>query len=133
MGWVHQPPLVLLGVKNLPADVKEAGSIPGSGRSPGREHGNQLQHCCLESPMDRAAWPGYSPRDRKELYTTEEAEHTHMPWVHQEMSFFFLFYKTHISRELCVMNKVYQSNPNHFIVNIFPLKWERICHQSQLF
>ena len=64
--------------KNLPADLREAGSIPGSGRSPGREHGNQLQHFCLENPMERAAWPGCSPWDRKELYTTEEAEHTHM-------------------------------------------------------
>ena len=101
MEWVHQPSQMLLVVKNLPADVREAGSIPGSGRSPGREHGNQLQHFCLENPMERAAWPGYSPRDRKELYTTEEAEHTHMQWVHQEMSFVFYFTKS-IIQENCV-------------------------------
>ena len=28
----------------------------GSGRSPGGEHGNPLQHSCLENPMDRGAW-----------------------------------------------------------------------------
>ena len=30
--------------------------IPGSGRSPGGEHGNSLQHSCLENPMDRGVW-----------------------------------------------------------------------------
>ena len=32
-----------------------AGSIPGSGRSPGGGHGNPLQCSCLEDPMDRGA------------------------------------------------------------------------------
>ena len=30
--------------------VKDAGSIPGSGRSHGRWHGNPLQYSCLENP-----------------------------------------------------------------------------------
>ena len=29
------------------------GSIPGSGKSPGVEHGHPLQYSCLETPMDR--------------------------------------------------------------------------------
>ena len=37
-------------------DVGDAGSIPGSGRSPGEEHGSPLQSSCLENPMDRGAW-----------------------------------------------------------------------------
>ena len=37
-------------------DVDE-GSIPGSGRSPGRGHGNPFQYSCLENPVDRGAWP----------------------------------------------------------------------------
>ena len=43
-----------LVVKNLPAnagDIRDAGSIPGSGRSPGGGHGNPLQYSCLENPM----------------------------------------------------------------------------------
>ena len=32
------------------------GSIPGSGRSPGRGHGKPLQYSCLENPIDRRAW-----------------------------------------------------------------------------
>ena len=34
-------------------DIRDMGSIPGSGRSPGGGHGNPLQYSCLESPMDR--------------------------------------------------------------------------------
>ena len=47
------------GKKNLPAiagDIRDVGSIPGSGRSPGEGHGNPLQYPCLENPMDRGAW-----------------------------------------------------------------------------
>ena len=46
-------------VKNPPAsagDVKDAGSIPGLGRSPGGGSGNPLQYSSLENPMDRGAW-----------------------------------------------------------------------------
>ena len=45
--------------KELPAsvgDVRDASSIPGSGRSPGEGNGNPLQHSCLENSMDRGAW-----------------------------------------------------------------------------
>ena len=34
-------------------DVRDVGSIPGSGRAPGGGHGNPLQYSCLENPMDR--------------------------------------------------------------------------------
>ena len=46
-------------VKNPPANagrVKDTGSIPGLGRSPGGGHGNLLQCSCLENSMDRGAW-----------------------------------------------------------------------------
>ena len=36
--------------------LRGAGSIPGSGRSPGGGHSNPLQYSCLESPGDRGAW-----------------------------------------------------------------------------
>ena len=36
-------------------DVRDAGSIPGSGRSLGGRPGNALQSSCLENPMDRGA------------------------------------------------------------------------------
>ena len=37
-------------------NVGDLGSMPGLGRSPGGEHGNQLQYSYLENPMDRGAW-----------------------------------------------------------------------------
>ena len=46
-------------VKNSPAnagDIRDAGLIYGSGRSPGGRHGNPLQYSCLKNPMDREAW-----------------------------------------------------------------------------
>ena len=45
-------------VTNLPANAGDAGSIRGSGRSPGGGNGNRLQYSCLEKPMDREAWRG---------------------------------------------------------------------------
>ena len=45
-------------VKNPPAnagDAGDAGSIPGSGRSPGEGNGNPLQYSCLKNSMDRGA------------------------------------------------------------------------------
>ena len=51
--------LVVLVVKNPPAnagDIRDVGSIPGPGRSPGGVHGNPLQYSCLEKPMNREVW-----------------------------------------------------------------------------
>ena len=41
-------------VKNN-ANVRDAGSIPESEKSPGGRQGNPLQYCCLENLMDRGA------------------------------------------------------------------------------
>ena len=56
-------------VKNLPANARDVGSIPGSGRSPGEGNGNPLQFSCLENPMDGGAWLVHG--SRKEWDTTE--------------------------------------------------------------
>ena len=37
-------------------DQRDAGFIPGSGRSPGEGHGNPLQYSYLENPMGSRAW-----------------------------------------------------------------------------
>ena len=68
-------------VKNLPAnagDIRGADSVPGPGGSPGGGHGNPLQYSCLENPMDRGAWGGYSPWGRKKWDMTEVTWHTHI-------------------------------------------------------
>ena len=55
-------------VKNLPANAgyaKDAGLIPGSGRSPGVGNGNQLQYAHLENSMGRGAWQAIVHRAAK--------------------------------------------------------------------
>ena len=50
---------MVLVVKNMltsAGDIRDMGSIPGSGRSPGGRHGNPLQYSCLENPMGRGTW-----------------------------------------------------------------------------
>ena len=43
-------------IKNLPANIGDTGSTPGSGRSPGERNSSPLQYSCLENPLDREAW-----------------------------------------------------------------------------
>ena len=54
-------------IKNPAASAGDAGSIPGSRRSPGGRNGNPLQYSCLESAMNRQVWQAY-----KELDTTDQ-------------------------------------------------------------
>ena len=66
-------------VKNLPVsagDKRDMRSIPGSGRFPGRGHGNPLQYSCLENPRGQRSLAGYSPWGREESDMTEATSHT---------------------------------------------------------
>ena len=72
------PGFVAVVVNNSPANaggIRDAGSIPGSGRSPGGWQGNPLQYFCLENPTDRGAWWA-TVHSVTELDTTEETWHT---------------------------------------------------------
>ena len=60
---LNSPNAPLLGkelvVKNPSAnagDTRDAGSIPGSRRSPAAGNGNPPHYSCLKNPMDRGAW-----------------------------------------------------------------------------
>ena len=45
------------GVNNLSMqETRDAGLIPGSGRSPGEGNGNPLQYSYLGNPINRGAW-----------------------------------------------------------------------------
>ena len=73
--WASQVALV---VKNLPAntgDIRDAASIPGSGRYPGGGHGNPLHYSCLENPKNRGVWRAAVHRVTQ-LDTTEVTQHT---------------------------------------------------------
>ena len=72
--------------KNPPAnagELRDAGSIRKSGRSPGGGHGNPLQYSCLENPKDRGAWRATvhgAARSRTQL-----SMHAPTPWLIKEM------------------------------------------------
>ena len=70
-------------VKNLPANVGDLGSIPGSGRSPEEGSGNPLQYSCHEI-MDRGAWLA-TVHGPKELDMTEHTHTQHSPFVLEGM------------------------------------------------
>ena len=56
---LNQISQMALVVKNQPAkagDIRDAGSIPGSERSPGGERDNPVQYSCLENPRDIGPW-----------------------------------------------------------------------------
>ena len=50
--WASQEVLVVKNPSANAGDIRDAGSIPGSGRSPGGEHGNPLQHF----PGQKSPW-----------------------------------------------------------------------------
>ena len=62
-------------VKNSPAnagDIRNAGSIPGSGG-----HGNPLQYACLENPYAQKSLEGYSPGVAKSWTQLRDLAHSH--------------------------------------------------------
>ena len=57
-------------VKNPPAnagELRDAGSIPGSGIYPGGRHGNPLHYSFLGNPMEKRAWWATDQRVPKSL------------------------------------------------------------------
>ena len=74
--------LVALVVKNLPAnagDLRDAGSIPGSGRPSGVGDGKPVQYSCLEKPTDREAWQDMAHRAAKSQTQPKQlGMHVHM-------------------------------------------------------
>ena len=69
-----------LVVKNPPANagnMRDLGSIPGLGRSPGGGHDNPLHYSCLENPMDRGAWRGTAHWAAESDMTEQLSRHTH--------------------------------------------------------
>ena len=75
--------------KEFAYNAGDSGSIPGSGRSPGGDHGNPLQYSCLENPHGQRSVASYSPWGCKDLDMTEQlniAQHgTIMIGIYEEM------------------------------------------------
>ena len=70
-----QVALVVKNPLNIAGDIRDEGSISGSGRSPGEGHGNPPKYSCLENPMDTGAWRATVHRI-SESGTTEATYHS---------------------------------------------------------
>ena len=70
MGLVALQGMVVKNPAASAGDIRDAGLIPGSGRSPGGELGNPLLYSCLENPTDRGSWSA-TVRSVAESDTTE--------------------------------------------------------------
>ena len=71
-------------------DMRDAGSIPGLGRSAGGGYGNTFQDSCLENPMDRGTGWTTLHRVTKSRTRLSNSAHTHIT----HSIFFFSFHKT---------------------------------------
>ena len=81
-------------VKNLPADARDTGSIPGSARSPGEGNGNPLQYSCLENPMDRGAcWATVQAARKGVRHDLATKHHQH---IHPYLFIYFLTFSSFI-------------------------------------
>ena len=79
--WASQ---VVLVIKKLPAnagDIRDVGSIPGSGRSPGRGHTTHSSILAWRISHGQRSLEGYSPTDQKESETIEATKHAHMVFL----------------------------------------------------
>ena len=63
-------------------NIRDVDSIPGSGRSPGGEHGNPLQYSCLKNPMDREAWWAVVHKEHVVHKVAEELDRTEATGAH---------------------------------------------------
>ena len=53
--WASEVTLVVKIPAASAGDIRDAGLILWSGRTPGGRHGNPVHYCCLDNPMDRGA------------------------------------------------------------------------------
>ena len=95
---------MMLVVKNPPtnaADVRDLGSIPGLGRSPGGGHGNSLQYSCLEIPMDRGACWGTVHGFAKN-WTQLKQPNTHACMHIKAHTFILIYICIHVYPHICM-------------------------------
>ena len=131
---------------------RDAGSVPGLGRSPRVGNGNPLQYSCLENSMDRGAWQATVHGTAKSQTCVSTRVHLHAsvmkrrPWIH---TYFFLcpafshpfslFQNSELDGDHCRLNSrssdgfggvqwsVYKWGPR---LNCRVNSWPCFCHTS---
>ena len=129
--WVSQVALVVENSLANAGDIRDMGSIPGLGRSPGG-HGDPLQYYCLKNPMDRGAWRAtmHSVTESDGTEVTAQCKHFLQPWKYvllthegvQRDKIQALPQK--VKTELWLLNKLLLGL-KHIVssLNHFPLRW----------
>ena len=95
-------PRGLTVLNNLPANAggaRDAGSVLGSGRSPGVGNGNPVQYSCLENSMDRGGLWATIRWVAKELDRTEHS--TAQQHLYIKM-YIYIKIRTHIHGHRCM-------------------------------
>ena len=105
-------------IKNPPTARETWVPSLGQEESPGGGHGNPLQYPCLENPMDRRAWRGYSPWGR-----------TGHDWVTNTSAFISIrlakYSWSSLSLSVCIYHLLRSfCPPTH---SIHPPIWSAIC------
>ena len=89
-----------LSGKESAYNAGDAGSVLGSGRSPGGGHGNPLQYSCLENPMDRGGlWTIVHKVAKSGTRLKRQSMHTDMA---QDMDFSENLKSTILERHLLI-------------------------------
>ena len=91
---------VVLVIKNLPSnagDIRGAGSIPGSGKSPEEGNINSFEYSCLENPHGQGSLVGYSPWVTK--------NQTWLKWLTKKKKKVQVVYWHHNSVQFCSVAK----------------------------
>ena len=73
--WVAYPVPGDSECKESACNTGDLGSIPESGRSPGKGNGNPLQHSCLENPIDRGDSPWTKEPGRLQTMGSQRVGH----------------------------------------------------------
>ena len=121
----------MLVIKDPPAssgDIRDMGSVPGAGRSPGGGHGNPLQYSCLENPTDRGAWQAIIHKLQRDRYDWRDLAHTHpitTPFQKFSTSFFCLCTKYYSAYSYLVLVEIILYLPHYEKVHIFQADVEK--------
>ena len=81
-------------------DIRDLGSITGSGRSPGGGNGNPCEYSCLENPMDRGTW--WARVHRSQRVGHDSSVHACMHIL--KRSDRTLYFDTRPTRQLCTFS-----------------------------
>ena len=90
----------------MQGDIRDVGSMPGFGRSPGGGHGNPLQYSYLENPMDRGAWQAAVRRVTQSWTQLKQLSPQTRQLFRISLSFLFLCFLSSSISYLCMASAI---------------------------